>query len=198
MYSRGKKIFRKFEDADEETRSQLDDDDEEDVFNTELDSTVPSRLRGPLTRSAVKPRLLFPTADQLAAKRERALVPDEDEEAITDIEDFNEDTPMGQTKGVMATPRAPKFAPASPPTTGRATRSSKMAGSSSPTTPGSEGADSGPSGYSRGGKISPFDAWRRVKGPSPIPKGKKRMGEPMTRTRGESSKRTRGQASLIE
>lgn len=174
---------------DAETGSQVIEDEQEDDVDAELSSTVPSRLRGPLTRSGLKPRLLFPTAAQLAAKKEKALIPDEEEEAITDIEDS---TAMDLSEDGVTTPKAPKFAPASPPTTGRATRSIKKAGSSSPATPGAE--DRG-SRSSRGGKVSPFDGWRRVKGPSPILKGKKRMGDALTRSRGESSKRTRGQAS---
>lgn len=68
---RGKKQFRKFAEIEEEP---VDADDE-------LESAAASPLRRPLTRSSIKPRLLFPP------KLKEAKVPDSDEDAPTDIED---------------------------------------------------------------------------------------------------------------
>ncbi|KAK3402257.1 hypothetical protein B0T20DRAFT_135461 [Sordaria brevicollis] len=68
---RGKKQFRKFAEIEEEP---VDADDE-------FEGAVSTPLRRPLTRSSIKPRLLFPP------KPKEAKVPDSDEEAPTDIED---------------------------------------------------------------------------------------------------------------
>lgn len=139
---RGKKQFRKFV-----TDDGLDEEGG-------LESAVETH-RQHLTRSAIKPRLLFPTA--------KAKVPEmsiEDEEALTDIEDHvlaginAEDEPVtpaepvGKTPG---TPEAPKFAPASPPTTVRTTRvTKKTLDAPKPRATGR----------------SPFDSWKRTKGSS--------------------------------
>lgn len=83
-----------------------------------------ANLHKPLTRSSVKPRLLF-SRGQLT----RPLEPDshnvEDEEADTDIEDSVLCSQNFRTKEVT-TPKTSKFAPASPPTTIRVTRSKKL------------------------------------------------------------------------
>ena len=75
-----------------------------------------------MTRSSIKPRLLFPSSQQIRAKERKSQLSEDDEEAITDIEEHEVSTPA-EEQHVVATPKAPKFAPASPPTTGRATRS---------------------------------------------------------------------------
>ncbi len=141
MDSRGKKIFRKFEDEDEATPGQGD----------EATGSVTPRKR--LTRSSIKPRLLFPPKKQDQGEL------DGDEEADTDIEvqgenkDVEEpETPVDLVDEAPETPKAPKFAPASPPTTGRTTRSGNK-----------PGEDSTPMKPARGGKRSPFDNWRQTK-----------------------------------
>lgn len=112
-----------------------------------------------MTRSSVKPRLLFPAPEQQASRS--------DEEAETDIEDnisAQEDletekphTPLEMVDDKMpGTPVAPKFAPASPPTTMRTTRHGTK--SAHETTPMKSLRSSKPR--------SPFDGWRRVKGGS--------------------------------
>lgn len=125
--------------------------------------------RRPLTRSSIKPRLLFPVKP-----REGADAADEDEEAVTDIEDQagavakgeNPHTPMDLVEESPGTPVAPKFAPASPPTTSRTTRhGSKAVDESTPIKP------------NRGGKRSPFDGWRRVKNNGSEGHGQKRAGD---------------------
>lgn len=120
-----------------------------------LESVVETRV----TRSAVKPRLLFP-----AKKKEEPKPTEEDEEAVTDIEDhvladLREDddhpiTPMDvESEEGATTPKAPRFAPASPPTTARTTRfGSKKATDATPMKPKAHG------------KRSPFDGWPRTKG----------------------------------
>ena len=116
------------------------------------------------TRSSVKPRLLFPTAQQ---QRERQLA---DEEAITDIEASHdsemtdvatEETETEEQQGgtqVVTTPVKTSFTPATPPTTVHATRAATKKGAeASP-------LDEGPVEVKKkGGRRSPFDAWARRK-----------------------------------
>ena len=77
----------------------------------------------PLTRSAIKPRLLFPSEDQVA-ERLQAESNDVDEEATTDIEMGNALTPEKKAAPtVMKTPAKPRFQAATPPPSSRTTRS---------------------------------------------------------------------------
>ncbi|KAI8950374.1 hypothetical protein F4801DRAFT_549410 [Xylaria longipes] len=166
---RGKKIFRKFaEDVDSDSSSQAENDESADL---DLDSQPPRRHR-PMTRSSIKPRLLFPSKPK---GKQAATLTTEDEEAVTDIEDniFHHNaqdveteipaTPIQFSKGKVETPKAPRFAPASPPSTGRATRSTdKLHESDTPM---------------RVAKVpSPFDGWRRSKRQA-APQGSKRTGD---------------------
>jgi len=146
-------------------------------------------MRRPLTRSAIKPKLLFPTRQQAAAKMSHNT---EDEEADTDIEDHTKDfsTPKHQVEGFLPTPKAPRFAPATPPTTARATRSKNIDISSSPAGPTS--SDDYPSPLRKSGRrggtgrpVSPFDEWVHHR---PLV-NKKREGSPIRR---ENAKKSRG------
>jgi len=160
---RGKKQFRKFSDNEEE--GGLDEDE------GGLESAVDSTSRRPLTRSSIKPRLLFAPKVE-----EPPVISKSDEEAETDIEDhvresFKEDrpsTPMELVEDAPGTPEAPRFAPASPPATARTTRY------------GSKKLDATPmkgKGAARGGKRSPFEGWRRTKsGAAAESSGSKRPG----------------------
>ncbi|KAI3398953.1 hypothetical protein diail_7980 [Diaporthe ilicicola] len=152
---RGKKIFRKFSDGDEAS-----------------------------PRLEVKPRLLFPTAK---SHNENDLV-HPDEEADTDIEQplvgetddvsARAETPVDASEEKVNTPKAPKFAPASPPDTSRATRSKKITNEPTPVK------------AKRGGNRSPFDGWRRTKTASEgSANGHKRPGE--TLSGASASKRPR-------
>lgn len=159
-----------------------------DVADGGLDAAVESRLHRPMTRSSIKPRLLFPQATQEPAPtnydEEEAETDIEDQEPIPakdemDIEHEEPSTPseLGQAPG---TPVAPKFAPASmlasPPTTQRTTRhGTKSAEETTPMKP------------IRGGKRSPFDGWRRTKNGSES-SSTKRSGESLT---ADAAKRTR-------
>ena len=142
----------------------------------ELDATVPSRLRGPLTRSSMKPRLLFPTQKQLADKdREYNAA---DEEADTDIEEGNDNMTPSLNTDKVATPRAPRFAPVSPPSTqARTTRSKKV----------SSDDDMAASSFSSLGSAAPFDSWQRTK-----PKGQKRDSDAIDTFSTGNHKRLRG------
>ncbi|KAK4454088.1 hypothetical protein QBC34DRAFT_177186 [Podospora aff. communis PSN243] len=149
---RGKKVFVKHEDS-------------------ESSSTESSPAR--LTRSSIKPRLLF------ARKSEEPEV--DEEEVATEIEDNvimldaenDPTTPLNLAEQAPGTPKAPKFAPASPPTTVRTTRFGRK---SRETTPVKTTALEAPKeAAARGSKRSPFDGWRRVKGSSES--GQKRGGD---------------------
>ncbi|KAI1275519.1 hypothetical protein F5Y07DRAFT_171424 [Xylaria sp. FL0933] len=166
---RGKKMFRKFaDDNDADSSSQAEDDEAAEDLNGQ------TRRNRPMTRSSIKPRLLFPPAPK-GKKVAAATV--EDEEAVTDIEDnvFGDaeaaeteapQTPTQVTKGKIETPDAPRFGPGSPPSTARATRSTdRLRGVDSPV------KAKGP---------SPFDGWRRSKSRA-LPQGQKREGEPLAR-----------------
>ncbi|GKT44183.1 uncharacterized protein ColSpa_04364 [Colletotrichum spaethianum] len=141
---RGKKIFRKFAEPEDE-----EEDDES--------SSSESRIRKPLTRSAIKPRLLFPVAPKAPATGSTL----EEEEAVTDIEDHHleeheeeeetPETPAETQDDCPSTPQAPKFgrAVATPPDTRRTTRSGLKSEEATP--------------IKRKGRQSPFDDWPRVK-----------------------------------
>lgn len=114
---RGKKFWRKFAADDEEMDQE-------------------TRLAQPLTRSSVKPRLLFPPKQP-----EQSEIDLEEEEADTDVEDEVRErsslpvpqTPTKARKESAKTPEAPKYAPVSPPETRRTTRSTnKLAGDETP------------------------------------------------------------------
>ncbi|KAL8813642.1 MAG: hypothetical protein Q9200_000124 [Gallowayella weberi] len=160
---RGKKIFRRF--TPEPDQANLSSEE------TEIEGSASPRLR-PFTRSAVKPRLLFPTEKQ---RRERELA---EEEALTDIEDGR----VGKKKGEkLTTPVRQSFALKTPPGTGHATRSATkqaaLNGGSSPLGPPEVGFDRIASAVERRPrkKTSPFNEWHRTKaGSDRHGKGKKR------------------------
>ncbi|KAL2130652.1 hypothetical protein VTI74DRAFT_6115 [Chaetomium olivicolor] len=172
---RGKKQFRKFTDIEESGSGREGLDEGEGG----LESAVESPPRRHFTRSSIKPRLLFPVAPAEASQHENS-----DEEAATDIEDHvlagveadKPETPLELVDEAPGTPEAPRYAPASPPTTARTTRfGGKKAADTTPVKPAKQ-----PS------KRSPFDSWRRVKGNAST--GHKRSGEELSAT---ASKRTR-------
>jgi hypothetical protein len=150
---------------------------------------VEPNLRRPLTRSSITPRLLFPTPDQVRAKEKQSQATEDEEEAITDIE---EPAPMYFDHHV-ATPKAhfTPVAPATPPTTVRTTRSKKVDLNASAesddeaTVPSPTHAhiDSG-----TGARLSPYDNWSRTKTQVTGRSSKKRDGASMSRT----AKKTRG------
>ncbi|KAL8853512.1 MAG: hypothetical protein Q9221_001671 [Calogaya cf. arnoldii] len=159
---RGKKMFRRFTpDPDHPNLSSEE---------TEIEGSTSPRLR-PLTRSSVKPRLLFPTEKQ---RRERELA---EEEALTEIEDAR---PTEEKEKKPITPIKQSFAgPATPPTTGHATRSvTKQAAINNDGAPPDVVIDGLPQSGERRPrkKTSPFDAWQRTKAGSSAGhgKGKKR------------------------
>lgn len=183
VFSRGKKIYRKFpNDGSEHNNTSNFGDTERDPFAT-----------GPLTRSSIKPRLLFPPKKQLHERTDPSI---DDEEAPTDIEDSRDHEMSDLEHGSQVTTPVKNsiFSPTTPPTTGHATRAAiKKAVFESPSDP-PEPVEAVPSEWP-GKKISPFDGWARTKavtngGGS---KGKKRDGEAMEKTGGPAGcKKVRG------
>lgn len=164
-HSRGKKIYRRFTpDPDHPNRSSEE---------TEIEGSTSPRLR-PFTRASVKPRLLFPTEKQ---RRERKVV---EEEGVTDLEDRHV---KDKEKDDPVTPVKQSFpaAPATPPTTGHATRSATRkaamsAGDASLGLPEVNVEEMSTSKERRPRKrTSPFDGWQRTK----AGKGRKRGPEHM-------------------
>lgn len=141
----------------------------------------------PFTRSSITPRLLFPSASQ---RRDRGLALDEDEEATTDIEELpplpNDsemtDLEPESEEEVIKTPVKPAPSiPATPPTTGHATRAATRKAellTSSPMEPEIAEVPE-PVLRRRGKKLSPFDGWQRTKASfaTNSSKGKKREGD---------------------
>lgn len=134
-----------------------------------------TRLAQPLTRSSVKPRLLFPPKET-----EVSL---EDEEADTDVEEEVKtrtagpipQTPTKSRKEAVNTPEAPKYAPVSPPQTRRTTRSAnKLSGDETPIKKPQR-------------QLTMFDTWRRTK-EHKEPVAAKRAGEGLAQA---PAKRTR-------
>ncbi|KAI0129485.1 hypothetical protein BJ170DRAFT_275640 [Xylariales sp. AK1849] len=164
---RGKTFWKRRDDGNPDDDLNADDEDQETQVFDERSGSPPRRT----TRSSLN-RRLFAVAEKVTASHDT-----DDEEAATDIEDHvmnsngqlggNYDTPNESEKAAPDTPSAPRFAPASPPTTGRATRVSKEpAAADTPIRPR--------------GKRSPFDAWRRCKSGPAKPQGQKRGGEALS------------------
>jgi hypothetical protein len=192
--SRGKKVFRPFQ----STEPGEDGEGEEDAASTSdadqrrLRHQAGPAAQRPLTRSTIKPRLLFPSAEQ-RAERERG-VDDIDEEAITDIEMDNTNPTTTNTiangNGSLASP---------PPTQHKKGRTVKavveftpgvLEDDGEPMSLGTDESLSSTSGSGKKGKgKSPFDAWQRTKG------GRKRAGDASEEGGG---KRTRSAAACFE
>ena len=108
---------------------------EDGIDEAELDEVLPSSLRGPVTRSTVKPRILFPNEEQKkmrAHKAEDGEPKTEDDEADTDIEDLMDlSAAKGKIDNSATNSTALELAHASSPTTTRAARSKHVDLSSS-------------------------------------------------------------------
>ena len=172
--SRGKKVYRPFpKDSDselEESPTGLDHPDS-------LESPGTSHLR-PLTRSSIKPRLLFANASETA------------ETPLTAPVDFKVGKPGG-----FNTPMKKLIEPLTPPATKSTSKSA-----------GQKVREDGHAQHNlamdvdqtvlepfpeRKKKVSPFDGWARTKAGVGAPKGKKREAEESRRDDGDDGKRIR-------
>lgn len=124
------------------------------------------RTTGLNRANQIQPRLLFPSTHH-----EKTVVHHEDEEAETEIDapatadEEEPETPAELVEDKAATPKAPRFAPASPPTTARTTRSANKITE-----------EAVPAASSRPAKRSPFASWRVTKKAS-VGTGQKRSGD---------------------
>ena len=197
--SRGRKIFRKFNDGPPSTSS-----DDAHLSEQETRRRAGADVHRPFTRSSIKPRLLFPNENQ---GRERELAADEaDEEALTDIE-VPVPSPAGKRRGKVdeaITPVKQNFRPATPPSTERVKRGRRKDVNNLPhvasamdldehVNPQEEELQTPPLPPTRGKKNSPFDSWQRVKPTSRLAAGKgaKREGEALDR-QGEGKRSRNG------
>ncbi|KAL8327762.1 hypothetical protein RB597_003876 [Gaeumannomyces tritici] len=141
---RGKKIFRKFVDRDEE---------DEDLPDDAGEGASGLQGRRNMTRSSIKPKLLFPPAPK--AKRPLDSDVEDEEEADTDIEDHAQSTDLLDEQPITPTENIKDKAPATP--------------SAPRPLPGV-----------RKTRRSPFDSWQRVKSAPDAtapPKSNKRAGD---------------------
>lgn len=180
-HSRGKKIFRRFEATTPSESSEISE-------QRSIKRKAGASAARPFTRSTVKPRLLFPSEEQLRERDARA-----EEEAVTDIEMHLDDAAPKDEE--LVTPVQERFRPSTPPPTNRTTRSAGKKTSPVPPTPVIEDAFDGVSAsgetFPAGKKgRSPFDSWQRTKG------SKKREGGPVEGGAG-GGKRTRSNVGAV-
>lgn len=108
---RGKKVFRKFHDDKDSdgAEDQLEDDISAD--DMQVRRQIGHEARRPLTRSSLKPRTLF--QEEIRQRNIANGVDDDDEEALTEIEEHIAATPS-RKKGKLAIGPGPETTP--PPT----------------------------------------------------------------------------------
>ncbi|KAH9818170.1 hypothetical protein Tdes44962_MAKER05364, partial [Teratosphaeria destructans] len=174
---RGKKIFRRFSDPEQDRSSSAGTETSfspGQLGQRSLKRSAGASAARPLTRSSIKPRLLFPSEEQLRERDPRA--DDVDEEATTDIE---MNSPGGSKAKMhdLRTPRKGHSKQITPPATARSTRAMKT----SPDVPDpinedepepmSVGSDAPVVAAPKTQAKSPFDSWQRTK-PS-----RKRVGD---------------------
>jgi hypothetical protein len=146
-----------------------------------------------LTRSSIKPRLLFPNAAQLAARESKATALNEGEESNKQDVILDKVTAEPNNSGTISLDHPPvtpplkmiAATPSSPRATGRSLRSHlKKIESESEVTP--SGADAKADKH-----ISPFDGWLRTKSQSSPSKTKKRHAGSVEGTSGPVVKKSR-------
>lgn len=168
--SRGKKVYRKF------PSEEPDADEDKEVIGEDAGSSKPHS--GSLTRSSIKPRLLFPTAAQKAHRTKSDL---EDEEAPTDIDDPDATETEHELPPMERTPVKATFSglvPDTPPDTGHATRSAtKKAAKDGLSAPAISPVKLDFNKPLRGKRVSPFDGWARTKPGTTVGKGTKRSAD---------------------
>lgn len=118
---RGRKVFRKFHNNPPSNASEAEEDTEdgedlEDNLQQQVKRAAGHEAHRPLTRSCIKPRLLF-QEEIKQRKRENGEDEEDEEEAVTDIEEPVA-TPS-RRKGKSAVQIAPLVQEASPPPTVR-------------------------------------------------------------------------------
>ncbi|KAL4754090.1 hypothetical protein BDW72DRAFT_167349 [Aspergillus terricola var. indicus] len=196
---RGKKMFRKFSDDVFGSDDEEGDDDDLGLLASRpdlLDSAILENTR-PLTRSSIKPRVLFPSAREHVAGEN-----DEEEEAATDIEDHVLDHAEAaddldliadvhpEQRLVTPSPKSNVSTPSSPGISARSLRSRSKRELGTRRTPTASETKKKP---------SPFDGWLRKKQTPPVvaAKTKKRDAETAGGAGGPASKKTRGNRATV-
>ncbi|KAK2750991.1 hypothetical protein FQN57_000066 [Myotisia sp. PD_48] len=160
---RGKKLFRKFS-RDEEEDEEDDPNDLGLLANHRPVLGEPIREFRPLSRSSIKPRVLFPEA--MASARRKAKATRSTSEPPTEVEqnlDLEiEKEPKQDVQRPATPPKDDQAAPSTPPP--------KKSAISTPTTPLATGRSlrshtkkGGSEGAEGSKRVSPFDRWRRTK-----------------------------------
>ncbi|PQE06474.1 5 3 -nucleotidase protein [Rutstroemia sp. NJR-2017a WRK4] len=184
---RGKLTFVKTSDASRDRDESPSRAPRRRAHAVTVTETVETISSGPLTRSSVR-RQLFPSARAPAPALVEFPVTEDEEEAITDIEEksdveYGSDNEIQQRtpsrKDILLTPSAPRFGPAETPTIKRATRTSKRYDVSSST-------DASPQSISRSQDVSPFRSMGATEGTERVTR--KRQGEAMARSKDETKR----------
>jgi hypothetical protein len=177
---RGRKIFRKFHDDAPSNGSHASDGEDLPVEDKLLRRQVGSEAHRPLTRSSVKPRLLF--QEEIKERNRQNGIEEDDEECDTEIEAHVATPSRRKGKAVVHAPQ-PTLEVTPPPTVRKPKRG--MFHSS----PQVDAATNNPTEIS-------FDSWSRVKSAhssgGSVRGSKKRSGEPLER---EADKRARSEKS---
>jgi hypothetical protein len=191
-HSRGKKIFRPFQD-------NTDDDAEHAASpgstfaQRSLRRQVGPAANRPLTRSSIKPRLLFPSEEQIRERDTLNTEDEVDEEALTDIEAPAQKGAATPKKSIKS--RSLRYSHlATPPSTRRPKRTADIAFNAAGLDSVAEEAEEVPASpvARKAAKVknrSPFDDWPRSKSSSSSSK-KREASEQLGPVSG-SNKRTR-------
>lgn len=200
--SRGKKIFRPFSSRSPDNTQP----ESAEIEQASLKRKAGASTHRPITRSLVKPRLLWPSEEQVAEKEAREAARNKDEEADTDIEEEHAPLAVPQLAKDLITPAKKVSAQAAqimtPPSSHRATRSAskKLSFLSNfdtipelhePATPASPAATPMPQQKAPAKKYSPFESWQRTKptvagvasSSSSVKQGKRRAMSPLPEER---------------
>ncbi|GIJ87652.1 hypothetical protein Asppvi_006562 [Aspergillus pseudoviridinutans] len=192
---RGKKMFRKFT---EDVESDGEDENDLGLLAARpdlIDSSINTAVR-PLTRSSIKPRVLFPSANERGHSEHH--MSDSDEEAATDIDEhvlhkeLEDDADQATDVEMPQRPVTPplKSAVATPPSPGTTMRSlrprSKREGAEHTETPNAPETNTK--------RVSPFAGWLRKKQTpaNAASKAKKRDADAAASPGGPAMKKTRG------
>lgn len=205
--SRGKKVFTRFSDLEEEE----EDEDDLGLFATRPDLLAdnPDILKRakPLTRNSIKPRILFPGATEGSRPLEEEDATDEEdvegaEAQVSEMQVAKTQVRPTKVKSSMVTPAVTPESPKIPQAPGatRLLRSSARFATQGEETPsGTNSADT------KRKRISPFDQWLRKKqaieelSSSPAPPAKREADSsgdsPVTPHSAKKTRNTRGGAS---
>ncbi|PKX92047.1 uncharacterized protein P174DRAFT_462534 [Aspergillus novofumigatus IBT 16806] len=192
---RGKKMFRKFT---EDVESDGEDENDLGLLAARpdlIDSSITTAVR-PLTRSSIKPRVLFPSANDRG--RPEHNMSDSDEEAATDIDEHmlhKELEDDGDQATDVEMPQRPVTPPlkstvATSPSPGATVRSLRPRGKRE----GAEHTETPNAPETTTKRVSPFAGWLRKKQTpaNAVSKAKKRDADAAASPGGPAMKKTRG------